>query len=248
MIKSIRCYIKKQNQRGNYLWLRTIWRFLHDLGQPHPYREFYPFWRIVNFLHFVFLVNIKGWPPLKIDARITNSVFYVSLNKSDEQIWVVKIPRLNTIHGSLLYKKLLDRRNFIEYSSMIKSASADPILGKHFPPTKDVKQNGGYSSLYIEGYNLFTLQDDLRLGRNLPQDINFPDLIKAINELLDSLSKFGQQNGRIYGDWALNNLLYDKLAKKIKNVDLEGFYMYRQDQPEADVRHIEKILNAAFNY
>ena len=238
MIKNIRRYFKKQNQIGNYIWLREMYYFLLNLW------EYYPFRRFLNFLHFFFLVNIKGQPPLKIDKKISNGVFYVCLAKSGNQIWVVKIPHLNKPCSVNLYKKIKNKRNFIEYSSTIKSLSADPILGKHFPPVREVKRNGGYSSLYIEGYNLLLLLDDLRFGRNLPQDIESSDLIKAINELLNSLSKFGQQNGCIYGDWTLDNLLYDRLNKKIKNVDLEGYYMYRQDQPSADMRYIKAILES----
>ncbi len=240
MLESMRGYIKKQNQNGHYLWLRNLWRslrdFLRDLSQPYLIR------RIVSFLHFVFLIYIKKWPRLNLDKKIINAVFYICLNKSDEQVWVVKIPRLNNSVGCDFYKKILSREDFIKYSDMIKSVFADPIIGKHFPPVRDVKRNGGYSSLYIEGYNLITLQEDLLLGRGLPGDINHSDLIGAINELLDSLRHFEKQNGRIYGDWALHNLLYDKLAGKIKNVDLEGFYMYRQDPLEAASRHIEEVL------
>ena len=236
MVGNIRRYIKTQNQTNSYLWLRAVWRFLRDFW------ESYPFWRFANFLHFFFLVNVKGRIPLKIDKRIMNGVFYICLDKSSEQIWVIKIPRLNSVHSSLLFKKILVRRNFVEYSNMIKAASTDPVLGKHFPPVRDIKRNGGYSSLYIEGYNLVTLRDDLRAGYDLPQDLDYSDLIKAVKELLDSLGKFAQQNGRIYGDWALHNLLYDKLTQKIKNVDLEGFYMDRQDQLQADAGYVKGML------
>jgi len=245
MLENIRGYIKKQNQNGHYLWLRNLWRslrdFLRDVSQPYLIR------RIVSFWHFVFLIYVKKWPRLKIDKKIINSVFYICLNKRDKQTWVVKIPRLNNDVGCDFYKKILSQEDFIKYSDMIKSVFVDPIIGKHFPPVRDVKRNGGYSSLYVEGYNLITLQEDLLLGRGLPCDINHPDLIDAVNELLDSLRHFEKQNGRICGDWALHNLLYDKLARKIKNVDLEGFYMYRQDQLGAASRYIEEVLRLLMN-
>ena len=240
MMGSIRCYIKKQNQKGKYLWLRATRNiarnFLHGLGQP------YLLVRFVNFLHFFFLVNVRRWPPLNIDKIIVNSIFYVCLAEGGERRWVVKIPRLDNFSSRHFYKKILNSENFIKYSNMIRLVSADPILGKHFPPAGDVKRNGGYSSLYVEGYNLITLEYDLRSGRNLPRDVNHPELIEAIDEFLDSLKQYEKQNGRIHGDWALHNLLYDKLTKKIQNVDLEGFCLFPQDQPEADLRCIEKKL------
>jgi hypothetical protein len=73
-------------------------------------------------------------------------------------------------------------------------------------------------------------------------DLKPTELIHAIDELLQKLQEFKDSNGQIVGDWGIHNLIYDKVTHRILNVDLEGFFLYRDGRFQVDILYTQALL------
>ena len=228
--------LRRQTRLGRLLWLRSALLCLHNLW------VFYPLRRLYNLLYYIYLIKVRKYQPLKLEGNIKNGVFYLCLVENDKGTLLFKIPHLNSRYSYSLYRNLRDLKTFDEYSRMLKSLPDDPILGKHLPRVKEVKRGGAYWSSYVKGYNLIVVRDMLLNCRSLPVDLKPTELIHAIDELLQKLQEFKDSNGQIVGDWGIHNLIYDKVNHRVLNVDLEGFFLYRDGSFQVDILYTQALL------
>lgn len=233
MKEKLKHLIRRQNRIGRLLWLRYVYHLWW----------FYPTKRLYNFLYYIYLTKSRKCRPLKLESIISRGVFYTCLGGEGKGTSVLKIPHLRGYSSNALYKKLRCSEAFNEYSNMLLSLSDDTILGRHFPHVEKVRRDGGYCSSFVKGYNLIQVREMLLDGRGLASGLKASELTLAIDELLEGLRKYEAQNGQLWGDWSLQNLIYDTTARRITNVDLEGCYMYRQGKLEANMQYIEAMLN-----
>ena len=91
----------------------------------------------------------------------------------------------------------------------------------------DVENDGSYKSEYIDGYTLYELKD---MELVIDTDIKKNKLLLEKKYIIESLEKFkinfNKEKNRA-GDWHINNLMYCLKTKHIYNVDLEGFFTYK---------------------
>jgi len=236
MIEKIKHFFRRQNQNGRLLWVRVFWRCIRNLY------EFSPAKRLSNSLYCAYLITVRNYQRLDVRRNIPNGVFHLFVGRKGDEKCVVKVPHLHTEGSWSFYKKLRNRKAFREYSNALLSILDDPVLGTHFPSVKKIRRDGGYRSSYVTGYNLVEIRDSARDGRPLPSEVKVSEIIAAIDELLRRLEKSMNKNGSLCGDWALHNLLYDKEAKRIINVDVEGLYNFRYPALEANLDYIEPVL------
>ncbi len=235
ILEKLKDLLRRQTQLGRLLWLRSLLLCLHNLW------TFYPIRRLCNLLYYLYLVKVRRYKPLKLDDNIKNGVFYLCLAEKDKETLLFKLPHLNSVYSYSLCKHLRDSKAFDEYSDILKSLPDDPILGEHIPCVKEIKRGGAYWSSYINGYNLIVVRDMLLKGHSLPADLKPTELINAIDELLQKLQEFKDSNGQVVGDWGIHNLIYDKATHGILNVDLEGFFLYRDGSFQVDVLYKQAL-------
>lgn len=235
VLGKLKSFMRGQNQLGRLLWLRSALIWVYNLWR------FYPIRRFINLLHYKYLISAKGFQPLKLDIQVKNGVFYLCRKEIDNETLIFKIPHLNSCSSYSLCRSLRDSKNFDEYSRVLRSLSDNAFLGVHMPRVAKVMHGGAYWSSYIEGYNISVMIDMLLSGSSLPADVKPAELSNAIDELLKNLEAFKDSHGQTIGDWGVHNLVYDKAAKRIFNVDLEGFFLYREGDFQVDLLH-RKVL------
>lgn len=86
----------------------------------------------------------------------------------------------------------------------------------------DIEEDGSYKCRYIDGYRLDKL---LHSNKDLL-------LIKKIkNSIIELKNCLLKNKNKLTGDWGLHNLIYSPVDDKIYNIDLEGFFTYKNNLP-----------------
>lgn len=142
---------------------------------------------------------------------------------------VFKVVKFSDAYGLKLLLSLLDTQEYDRYRRTLGSLGSLEFLNRHIAGLTGIYRTGSYSSPYINGYNLQLLAAGqkgpdargLSIGAETRSDIK-----GAVSELLEALRNYDRKHGFLIGDWHLSNLLYDPKAKRVVNVDLEGFYTY----------------------
>jgi len=236
MIGKVKDFVWRQNEQGKLLLVRSLWRCARNA------HRFFAGKRLCNFFYYAWLVTVGKYRPLVLGRNIENGIFYICVARGGAEKHVLKIPHLHTKTGWRFYKELRDRRTFKEYQDALLSRTSDPILGPYFPSIDKIRRDGGYRSSYVEGYNLLQVRDAVRRGCPLSSEVQASELTVAIDELLAALKRYQAENGTLFGDWALHNLIYDKDARRIYNVDVEGLYSYEHPALEANLEYVEAVL------
>jgi hypothetical protein len=144
--------------------------------------------------------------------------------------------------NDIIYKKIktpVNKNNIGEYKDVMMNLKSMNIINKYIyhPEEIVIEDDGSYYSKYISNnitfYEIFT-------GKNIdsvPIE-HLYDIVSNFKTLLEDLKKVSV-DGIVCGDWAVHNIVYDKITKGLYNVDLEGFYtsMHR----DWDVKEIKSI-------
>jgi len=197
---------------------------------------------IYFYCRFKYLVLIRRLKPVVL-AKERGECFNVLLAASkgkDKQ--VVKIFNHEKWLGYLIYKKLRNTKIFHEYCSALHQAKELPFIGEHSCRLIKIDKLGGYTTEYIEGYNLAYLP---KLSHMSEAKVKKQDILHAIDVLILALEKYCKKRRRLTGDWMIHNLLYDVKNKKIVNINLEGFHTYSAPVEENDINLLKGRLNHA---
>lgn len=229
MEKEIKKFIASQNQRGRFLWLRPLLSVRRE-----PFR--YPIKRYYYLFSYVFRIFSKRCQP--IDWENHGSVFYICLAEDNERTFVAKLPRLDTRWACELQESLRSEQSFSEYKQLLMSLPENSYLGRHVPEVYSVRRDGGYDSALVEGENLANILVHFREFQAFPANVEARALINAVDEIEKNLKAYWASAGKISGDWALHNLMFEHSTGVIKNVDLEGFHTYNENRVEAQPDYI----------
>lgn len=168
-------------------------------------------------------------------------VFYVCSQETPAGKTVIKLPRGDNQFSCKLIAAVRDHRIFEDYKKLLSTLSADPWLANHCVDAIGIRRDGGYTSEYVDGFNLAELKDRLFDPSVLPKDLR-NDLAKAIDDLLADLRGYDESHGKIVGDWALHNLVFSPERGSIVNVDTEGFFTFNTTGVETNLPLLERIL------
>ena len=124
------------------------------------------------------------------------------------------------IHDNVIYKKakaelinVRDESIFQKYKYVIENAYKNKH--NHTIMGYDVERDGSYKCRYIKGYRLDKINDS---------NINKSCMLKIKEQILLLKNDLNANKDKLYGDWALHNLIYSINDNKIYNIDIEGFY------------------------
>lgn len=225
--------MRNQNSKGKMLKAKRFFSQWAD-GEINAVSVFY---KIINPIRFRYHMLIKGYNSLILEDYVKNGVFKIFISNSDPKE-VVKIPRKDNIFSLRFTNKLRRKRDFELYHETLMGLSHLPFIHKHIADVRKIYRNGGYSSSYINGVNLVVI-------KNNDNEIKYPirDIILAIDQLCESIQSYIVAGGKLSGDWMLQNLVYDEVYKRIINVDLEGFFLYKEDESETQFDVIYMHLN-----
>jgi hypothetical protein len=237
MRKRLKELISRQNEAGRLLWVPPLWASLRNL-------QYYPVRRHVHLLKYLHKIALTPYRPLKLDSGSKTAVFYLCVGEKDGRKTVLKLPRLDNRHAHAFARAMRNKSEFERYSALLTLLPKDENLGKHVPDVHSVQRGGGYESTLVEGHNLLSLRDQVRDTRSLDAGIRSSELLRAIDELLNSLNAERLRSGTAKGDWALQNLIYEISTRRIKNVDLEGFFTYGRGDLEATTDFVAAELTS----
>ena len=133
-------------------------------------------------------------------------------------------------------KKQIKNEGFYKYKDIIENSYK--IKHNHTIKGFNVKNDGSYSSLYIDGYRLDKIDYDIE------QDILLK-IKKQVRILKKSLNK---NKDKISGDWGLHNLIYSVRNDKIYNIDQEGFFSYQKLPKWGNLKQINSWLDKILKY
>jgi hypothetical protein len=229
----IRTWVRNQNSKGKMLKAKHFFSQWAD-GEINVVSVFY---KVINPIRFRYYTLIKGYNNLILEDYVKNGVFKIFISNSDPKE-VVKFPRKDNIFSLRFTNKLHRKRDFQVYQETLLGLSRLPFIHKHIADVRKIYRNGGYSSSYINGANLVVI-------KNSDNEIKYParDIILAIDLLCESIQSYIEAGGKLSGDWMLQNLVYDEVSKRIINVDLEGFFLYIEDESETQFDVIYMQLN-----
>ena len=155
--------------------------------------------------------------------------------------------RLNDNHAISL--KIKDKLKSVEESTIfmdiIKNSHELEIIGPYINKCTEVNRDGSYTSPFITGINLMDIlpADHPLCAISLfkSQYIQITEfvakkILKKLFELEMTLHKYNKREDLV-GDWFLHNLIYNIESDNIINVDLEGFYTYRNKNHESDLTY-----------
>jgi len=180
------------------------------------------------------LLFLKGYRPIKKE-HVKGNRFFVFINKKNKL--VIKIPRkFGPVHSFALKNP----ENFKKYSVCLTGLESHPSIQKHMCKVIKIFRSGGYISSYIEGYNMQILLNQLKDKEITLKPELKRDILKAIQEIIQSLEESKKEGKYPFGDWLIRNLIYDTRLGRIINVDLEGFYLHDKNV-HALTSSIEKI-------
>lgn len=138
--------------------------------------------------------------------------FYTYLNKEHKLLY--KYARITQIKT-----EMINTEKFIRYKNIIEKAEEKEIVGKYLINGRIIKENcGDYIIRYVDGHRFDHLYriDDI-------------DLLNKIKEKIDIFVedlKLADKKKLLYGDWGIQNIIYDIENDKIYNIDTEGLYTY----------------------
>ena len=121
----------------------------------------------------------------------------------------------NNKAGNKLKKKIKDE-GFYKYKDIIENSYK--IKHNHAVKGFNVKKDGSYNSMYIDGYRLD------RIDTNIDHDI----LLKIKKQVRILIKDLDDNKEGLTGDWGLQNLVYSIKDDKIYNIDTEGFFTYER--------------------
>lgn len=237
----IRTWMRRKNNEGKMLRTKKfITRWFN--GEINAVSVFY---MIINPLRFLFYTIIKKYRSLILLECVKNGVYKIFLS-NENPVKVIKIPKKDNIFSLRFTNRIRNQKDFNLFREKLQELSKLDFINRHIVDVHEVFRNGGYSSSYINGLNLAVL-----MNHECEKPCDVVDIVYAIDELLESIRKHVELHGKFCGDWMPQNLIYDIDNKRIINVDLEGFFLYTDEQREAqfDVIHrelenIRKILLA----
>lgn len=225
------------NRNGKWLKLRLIWDYFIGIYRFHSLE---PFRSSV----LIMLNRALGkWRPLKLHPVIGHSIYNLWLENTSEGARITKLPRCSNELSVGLVNALKTPAVFSTYVNVLTGLTRLPWLGKHCVMVTGVRRNGGYSCEYVDGVNLKELREKLFSGDPLPGGER-QKLLNAIQALIEDLNEYNRRNGRIIGDWQLNNLMFARDRGVIVNVDAEGFYTFGDGKSQWSLQQFEANLRA----
>jgi len=121
----------------------------------------------------------------------------------------------NNKAGNKLKKQIKDE-GFYKYKDIIENSYK--IKHNHAVKGFNVKNDGSYNSMYIDGYRLDKIDNDIE------HDL----LLKIKNQVKILIKDLDDNKEGSTGDWGLQNLVYSIKDDKIYNIDNEGFFTYKR--------------------
>jgi len=167
-------------------------------------------------------------PEDNINRTTKNFRFFIS---NDRKIIYKMINHSN----SRFEKTMEDRANVELFKQVITGELFDDSIRIHIIQGFDLESNGSHKSRFVEGCRLDTVSSDF------PDHIEKQKMQVQCNILLDALIKIDSQ-GKLFGDWALHNLIYSNSDDIIYNIDLEGFVTYNPMPDWANIDHITQWI------
>lgn len=234
-MQRLKIWLRNQNERGRYVLLGSFLRRLLSFYYLHPRQRF------LNWLTVQYQTRLGHWKRFSFGRSMLQRVFYVCSQETSAGKIVIKVPRGDNQFSCNLIAAVRDNRVFDDYKKLLTTLTADPWLAKHCVDAVSIRRDGGYTSEFIEGFNLAELKDGLFDPVVLPTDLR-GSLSKAIDELLADLHGYHQSHGKIIGDWALHNLIFSPERAAIVNVDTEGFFSFSGVGVETNLQLLEHIL------
>lgn len=145
--------------------------------------------------------------------------------------WVLKY--LSSTHpvAKQIRHQLRKKKQYNYFCHVIQSSCQQKHLGKHIVSGRLLGRKGDYASPWIEGLTLQEIQS-IRHWSTLDSDGTYRKrILTAIHQLQQSIRHAHKENKYIRGDWTLHNIIFREKDSRLINIDLEGFYTYRQDGP-----------------
>ena len=143
--------------------------------------------------------------------------FRMFLNKEKQMLY-------KNSYTTKIRKEMMIEEMFQKYKYIIENAEQLSFMGKHLINGKVVKPNcGDYTTRFIPGYrfdHLYRIKDKELLLK----------IQKQIHCLTASLRE-AEKNNCLFGDWGIQNLIYNEKDDIIYNIDTEGFYSYSKRMP-----------------
>lgn len=236
LVQPLRRWLRRRRQAGHLRWVVPPFVYTLNLVRYHSFQRFRNYWEYRS------LIASGRCEATGLNGDIRNGVFYLLRSRAEGAERFVKIPRLDNPPGHRLQKALRSAEAQQRYAELLQSLATAPHWARHFPKVFLVRPDGGYTSEYVCGPNLFILGQLLRANQPLPEGVAVPDLRRAVRELLDDLEAYRTATGRMAGDWAPHNLIYDSERGVIKNVDLEGQFLYDANDRSTDMEYIRTEL------
>jgi len=137
--------------------------------------------------------------------------------------------------GNVLKKQIKDE-GFYKYKDIIENSYK--IKHNHAVKGFNVKNDGSYNSIYIDGYRLDRIDNDVE------HDI----LLKIKKQVIILKKSLNKNKDKVSGDWGLQNLVYSIKDDKIYNIDTEGFFTYQKLPKWGDLKQINTWLNTILKY
>jgi len=156
--------------------------------------------------------------------------FFISLNRT------IIYKRNN--QSSEQFNFLLTNQYTLEsFKKILNGEAFEIFMQKHICNGFELEKDGSYKSNYIQGYRLDLLQS-YTISDEVLQTIS-----KQCEILINALEIADVQN-KLFGDWALHNLIFSFENKCIINVDLEGFLTYNPLPDWANLEVIKTWINS----
>lgn len=195
-------------------------------------RHFHSPKRLTNAVEVAFTRGVLQGKSLTAPSPIGGRTFHATVVRSEVQHLVVKIPRADNQYGSIFLKRIRDSTERQRYERVIRSLQNHPTFGSHCPKLIDIRDDGGYTSEFVEGHNLADLQNQMFLVLEPEQRTH---LRRALERLAANLEKHLSTDSDVGGDWSLHNLIYSPTRDELINVDLEGFYTFSMKTHRAEI-------------
>lgn len=210
--------------------------------------NFSKIYSLYNYFYFKYLIYAKGYEKLSLPRNVKNGIFEIFILSDNGRKEVLKIPRRNDFNSFSFYWKIRRKKAFKDYCAILHCLKNIPYLQENIVTLIEVNKNGGYKSVYVEGYNLKAVRDHILYGEsNEIEDSRLLRMVHQIKKLIENLEKYNDKFGHIPGDWPLHNLVYDNNKDTVVNVDLEGFYTFKEARLENNLDYVRNELSEVIN-
>ena len=163
------------------------------------------------FILLLFIFKIKEGLTNTMDtSRKGSGRFEVNINNN----FIYK--KTNNSKAGIELQEQIKNEGFYKYKDIIENSYK--IKHRHAVKGFNVKQDGSYNSIYIDGYRLDRIDNDVEHDILLKIKKQVRILIKDLDDNKEGLT----------GDWGLQNLVYSIKDDKIYNIDNEGFFTYKK--------------------